>query len=126
MIIYWAIGISWIAGVVVGIWISGYRNPFSVQTLLEDHRKMRIYAEQEFRKMVGVRMGSIEPADDYEKYLSECSLRKFATRVQQMFESYDQGLRGSEAYVQIMASAVPFEVKESILGNDDFREIEYY
>lgn len=110
----------------IGLYISAHRNPLTLDAMLEDDRKRRIMAEQEFRHMVAVRTGKLEPEDNYERWLTQCTERKFARRCEEMFNSYGQNLRGSEVFVQIMAGALPFEVKNTLSGSSDFEQVEYY
>jgi hypothetical protein len=94
--------------------------------MLEDDRKRRIMAEQEFRHMVAVRTGKVAAEDSYEEWLRDCTERKFASRAEEMFKSYGQELRGSEVFVQIMAGVLPFEIKNTVTGQTEFEKVEYY
>lgn len=123
---YLIAGLCWAVGMYVGLYISAHRNPLTVKAVLENDRKRRIMAEAEFRHLVEVRTGKVDPIGSYEKYIVECSERKFARRCEQMFQSYDQDLRGSEVFVKIMAGALPFEVKNTLSGSTDFEQVEYY
>lgn len=119
-------GGCWALGMYVGLYISAHHNPLSFQAIAERDRKARIEAEEEFRDMVAIRTGKIEPVNRYEKWLQECSERKFASRVEQMFRSYGQDLRGSEVFVKIMAGAVPFEVQTNLPGSEGYEQVKYY
>jgi len=126
MITFLLCGASWALGMYVGLYISANHNPLSAAAIMERDRKLRIEAEEEFREMVAIRTGKMEADTRYEKWLLECSERKFASRVERMFQSYGQDLRGSEVFVKIMAGAVPFEVQSNLPGSDDYENVEYY
>lgn len=123
---YLLCGLCWAVGMYLGLYISAHRNPLTFDAMLEDDRKRRIMAEQEYKHMIAVRTGKVEPEDSYEEWLIQCSERKFARRCEEMFKSYGQELRGSEVFVQIMAGVLPFEVKDTLSGSTDFEEVDYY
>lgn len=126
MTTYICTGIAWAIGLWIGLYISAHRNPLTLDAIMEDNRKRRIVAEQEFRHLVKIRMGKQQPDGRYEEWILETTPRKFAQRCEQMFQSYGQDLRGSEVYVQIMSNAVPFEYKDTLAGEGKFQEIKYH
>lgn len=123
---YLLCGLCWAVGMYLGLYISAHRNPLTFEAMLEDDRKRRIMAEQEFRHMVAVRTGKVAAEDSYEEWLRDCTERKFASRAEEMFKSYGQELRGSEVFVQIMAGVLPFEIKNTVTGQTEFEKVEYY
>lgn len=124
--IYIIAGTAFFIGAIVGIWISKIFSPIIHTSVLEEGRKRRLIAEEEFKEMCLIRMGEMEPDNQYEEYLQSCNIRKFARRCRQMFESYGSDLRGMRVYYQIMEGASQFKRVGDEVNPELEADVRYY
>lgn len=122
---YWAIGLAWIAGIIVGLYLSAHQNPMAIPAMLEAGKRQRIEAEMIYLEWVEIRTGQRTPVNRHDEYIKECSMFKFARRVEQMFRSYDQHLRASEVYVHLMTEAGKFEIIQANPQDDQKTKVRY-
>jgi len=109
-VIYWAVGLSFTVGCIVGLWLSAYQNPLAGPALLENIKKRRIAVEQIYHRWCLIRSHQIEAEDHHEQYIRDCSEKNFANRVYRLYQNYEEEMRGGQRWRQIMTSAKQFDL----------------